>query len=151
MCIPLLNTCQYCGNAYEYWANTWKMCLLTSVILAIIVTIFISFEAILKRFSVRINFKVNFKVMVYHKLKNKSKLLQNLQVLWQYSRMLHLQVNAFFKYWLNTCEYWKCRWTHFSSIATILNKYFHNTCKYWAGEYTLILTKILNFSNIFSK
>ena len=31
--------------------------------------------------------------------------------------MLHLQVNTFFKYWLNTRDY------------------YHNTCKYWAGEY----------------
>ena len=45
--------------------------------------------------------KVNFKVMSYHKLKNTSKLLQNLRVLWQYSRILHLQVNTFFKYWVN--------------------------------------------------
>ena len=46
-------------------------------------------------------------------------MLQNLQVLWQYLRILHLQVNTFFKYWVNTYEY--C----------------HNTCEYWAGEYTL--------------
>ena len=53
-------------------------------------------------------------------------MLQNLQVLWQYLRILHLQ------------------WTHFSSIGlilviitTILAEYCHNTCKYWAGEYTL--------------
>ena len=44
-------------NTYEYWANTWKMCSPTSVILVSIVT---SFEAFLKRFSVRINFKSQF-------------------------------------------------------------------------------------------
>ena len=38
----------------------------------------------------------------------------------------------------------RARWTHLSSIGsilasitTILNEYCHNTCKYWAGEYTL--------------
>ena len=62
--------------------------------------------------------------MIYHKLENTSKLLQNLQVLWQYLRILHLQVNTFFKYWVNTHEYYHNTY-----------KYCHNTCKYWAGEY----------------
>ena len=54
-------------------------------------------------------------------------LLQNLQVhvLWQYSRILHLQVTTFFKYWLNTREYYHNTY-----------KYCHNTCEYWVGEYT---------------
>ena len=42
--------------------------------------------------------------------------------------VLHLQVNTFFKYWLNTCKYY---------LNTY--KYCHNTCEYWAGEYTLRL------------
>ena len=29
---------------------------------------------------------------------------QFLQVLWQYLRVLHLQVNTYFKYWLNSCK-----------------------------------------------
>ena len=70
--------------------------------------------------------KVNFKVMIYHKLWKTSKLLQNLQVLWQTSRILYLQVNTFFKYWLNTCEYYHNTY-----------EYCHNTCEYWVGEYTL--------------
>ena len=96
--------------------------------------------------------KVNFKVMIYHKLWKTSKLLQNLQVLWQYlrvkilaagehifkllaqysevlrqyPRILYLQVNTFFKYWLNTCEYYHNNY-----------EYCHNTCEYWVGEYTL--------------
>ena len=53
--------------------------------------------------------------------KTSSKLLQNLQGLWQYSWILHLQVTTFFKHWVNTREY------------------YHNTCEYWAGEYTLSL------------
>ena len=48
------------------------------------------------------------------------------KVLWQYSRELHLQVNTFFKYWLNTRKYYH-----------IIYEYCHNTCKYWAGEYNL--------------
>ena len=58
--------------------------------------------------------------------KTSSKLLRNLQVLWQYSRVLHLQVNIFFKYWLNTRKYYPKTY-----------EYCHNTCEYWAGEYTL--------------
>ena len=90
-----------------------------SAIFADIVTILVSFEVILKRFFKNQLFKVNFKVMIYHKFWNTSKLLKNLQVLWHYSRLVHLQVNTFFKYWVNTCEY-----------------YHHNTYEYWAGEYT---------------
>ena len=47
-----------------------------------------------------------------------------------------------YKYCGNTLEYYNCRWTHFSSIGSILvsitttNKYCRNTCEYWAGEYT---------------
>ena len=44
-------------------------------------------------------------------------------VLWQCSRVLHLQVNTFFKNWLNTCNY------------------YHNTYEYWAGEDTLSNSK----------
>ena len=49
-----------------------------------------------------------------------------------------------YKYCDNTHNYCTCRWTHFSSIdsilasiATILNEYCRNTWKYLAGEYTL--------------
>ena len=49
--------------------------------------------------------------MIYHKLWNTSKFLQNLQVLWQYSQILHFQVNSFFKYWANTCEHWAGEYT----------------------------------------
>ena len=49
-----------------------------------------------------------------------------------------------YKYCANTCEYYTCRWTHFSSIGsilvsimTILAEYCPNTCKHWASEYTL--------------
>ena len=52
---------------------------------------------------------------------------RNLQVMWQYLLILHLQVYTFFKYWPNTCEYY---------LNTY--EYCHNTCKYWVGEYTLI-------------
>ena len=55
------------------------------------------------------------------KMCSPAKLLQNSQVLWQYGQVLHLQGNTFFKYLLNTREYYE---------------YFHNTCKYLAGEYT---------------
>ena len=48
--------------------------------------------------------------------------------MWQYLQVLHLQVNTFFKYWLNTCKYY---------LNTY--KYCHNTCENWAGEYTLRL------------
>ena len=51
---------KYCGNTYEYWVNTWKMCSLASVILTSIVTILLSFEAILKKFSVKIDYKSQF-------------------------------------------------------------------------------------------
>ena len=49
--------------------------------------------------------------------KTSSKLLQNLQGLWQYSWVLYLQVDTFFKYWRNT------------------QKFYHNTCK-WEGDFT---------------
>ena len=69
--------------------------------------------------------KLTSKVDIFRKHWNRSKLLQNLQVLWQYLQVLHLQVNTFFKYWLNTCKYF---------LNTY--KYCHNTCEYLAGEYT---------------
>ena len=56
------------------------------------------------------------------------KLLQTLQLLCQYSQVLHLQVNTFSQYWLNT------------------RKYYHNTCKHWAGEYTIDKIEILVLS-----
>ena len=54
------------------------------------------------------------------------KLLQNLQEMWQYLGLLHLQVNISFKYWLNTCM---------NNLNTY--KYYHNTCEYWAEGYTI--------------
>ena len=129
-CIHLLNTRKYCDNTrkywdntHEYWPNTWKMWSPTSTIFTGIVTILVSFEAILYSFHVRINLKSKFKIKNLPRTLNTSKLLQNLQVLWQYSRILHLQVNTFFQCWVNTGEH------------------YHNTYKYcyntWAGEYTL--------------
>ena len=112
------------------------MCSPASAILASIVTILVSSKVILMSFkacgrSLLWNWLLEliFFLRLYspaHKLWNTSKLLQNLQVLWQYLRILHLQVNTFFKYWLNTREYYHTTY-----------KYSHNTCKYWAGEYTL--------------
>ena len=97
------NTCKYWDNTYKYWANTWKMCSPASVILASIVTILVSFEAILKRISVNINlrsqFQSNFPTISFKIDKNCSKT---------------------YKYCDNTCEYYTCRWTHFSSIGSIL-------------------------------
>ena len=61
-----------------------------------------------------------------------SKILQNLQVLWQYSWILHLQVNTFFKYLLNTREYYHNTY-----------KYCHNACEYWVGECTPIWANYL--------
>ena len=78
--------------------------------------------------------------MIYHKLQNTSKMLQNVQVLWQYSQVLHLQVNTFFKYWLNTCKFY---------LNTY--KYCHNTCQYWAGEYTPKLMWSLLWNILLSK
>ena len=46
--------------------------------------------------------------------------------MWQYLRKLQLQVTIFFKYWLNTREYYHNTYG-----------YCHNTGEYWAGEYTL--------------
>ena len=104
---------KYCGNTYEYWPNTWKMCSPASVILANIVTILLSFEAILMMFSVRINFKSQFQS------NDLLQALKNVKIaLWQYSQILYLQVNTFFKYWVNTCEYYHN--TILSSIVTIL-------------------------------
>ena len=70
-------------------------------------------------------------------------MLQNLQVLWQYSRILRLQVNTFFKHWVNTCEY------------------YHNTYEYWANTWKMwspasatfasISTILLNFEAILGR
>ena len=108
--IHLLNTCKYCvntrkywDNTYKYWANTWKMCSPASVILTSIATILVSFEAILKRISVNFNirsqFQSNFPTISFEIDQNRFKT---------------------YKYCDNTCEYYTCRWTHFSSIGSIL-------------------------------
>ena len=54
-----------------------------------------------------------------------------------------LQKLELHKYCDNARKFCTRRWTHFSSIAsillsitTILSEYCHNTCKYWACEYT---------------
>ena len=116
------NTCKYWDNTYKYWANTWKMCSPASVILTSIATILVSFEAILKRISVNFNirsqFQSNFPIISFETDQNRFKT---------------------YKYCDNTCEYYTCRWTHFSSIGSILvSTYYrnaykncHNTCKYW--------------------
>ena len=109
-CIHLLNTrkycvntCKYWDNTYKYWANTWKMCSPASVILASIVTILVSFEAILvyfKAYCMKITLKLTSYVEIYRNpLQNRLKI---------------------YKYCDNTCEYYPCRWTHFSSIGSIL-------------------------------
>ena len=94
-----------------------------SAIFASIVTILVSllsnfdvFQSLWEIITLKLTFKVDFF----------SKLLQNLQVLRQYLRILHLQVTTSFKYWPNTHEYYHTTYD-----------YCHNTCKYWAGEYTL--------------
>ena len=51
--------------------------------------------------------------------------------------ILHLQVNTFYKYCVNTCEYYHNAY-----------EYCHNTCEYWAGEYTLGPLKY-GFSKVF--
>ena len=51
---------------------------------------------------------------------------QYLQVLWQYSQILDLQVTTFFKYWVNTRKFYHNTY-----------EYCHIPCEYWAGEYTL--------------
>ena len=110
-CIHLLNIGKYCDNTHEYVVIllsidpicTWKMWSRASAIFANIVTILVSFEAILKRFSVRINFKSQFQSdnlpQAFEKLQNCFKT---------------------YKYCDNTREYCICRWTHFSSIGSIL-------------------------------
>ena len=137
-CISLFNTRKYydntrkdCCNANEYWANTWKMCPPASAILGSIVTILTRFEGILIYSKAYGTLDGYFRIDVssWFLQKTSSKLLQNLQVLGQYSRVLHLQVNTFFKYWVNTPEYYRNTY-----------KYCHNTCEYWAGEYTLELS-----------
>ena len=86
----------------QYWANTWKMCSPASVILTSIATILVSFEAILKRISVNFNirsqFQSNFPTTSFEIDQNRFKTC---------------------KYCDNTCEYYTCRWTHFSSIGLI--------------------------------
>ena len=108
------------------------MCSPASAILAGIVTILVSFEAILKRISVNINFRSQFHGNVPTIVFT---IDQNCFKTYKYSnnneRILHLQVNTFFKYWLNTRKYYHNTY-----------KYCHNTCEYLAGEYTLILLDI---------
>ena len=108
--IHLLNTRKYCvntckcwDNTYKYWANTWKMCSPASVILASIVTILVSFEVILVYFKACCR-KITLKLTSYVEI---------------YRNPLQ---NCFktYKYCGNTCEYYTCRWTHFSSIGSIL-------------------------------
>ena len=72
----------------------------------------------------------------YFKASGRS-LLWNLQVLWQYSRILHLQVTTFFKYWVNTRKYYHNTY-----------EYCHNTCEYWGGEYTLRLYIYQNWFHV---
>ena len=109
-CIHLLNTCKYCvntckywDNTYKYWANNWKMCSPASVILTSIATILVSFEAILKRISVNFNIRSQFQSNFH-------------------TTSFEIDQNRFktYKYGDNTCEYYTCRWTHFSSIGSIL-------------------------------
>ena len=79
------------------------MCSLASPILASIVTILVSFEAIIiyfKAYCSKITLKLTCKVDIYRNpLQNCFKL---------------------YKYCDNTCEYYTCRGTHFSSIGSIL-------------------------------
>ena len=71
-------------------------------------TILVNFEAILKRFSVRIYFKSQFQsndlpqALKYIKIASK---LTNIVTILAILQILHLQVNTFFKYWVNTREY----------------------------------------------
>ena len=97
------NTYKYCGNTYKYWANTWKMCSPASAILTSIVTILVSFEALLKSISVNINFRSQFQ--------------GNFPTS---SFKIDQKCFKTYKYGDNTCKYYTCRWTHFSSIASIL-------------------------------
>ena len=98
-----VNTCKYWDNTYKYWANTWKMCSPASVILTSIATILVSFEAILKRISVNFNIRSQFQ--------------SNFPTI---SFQIHQNRFKTYKYCDNTCEYYTCRWTHFSSIGSIL-------------------------------
>ena len=79
------------------------MCSPASVILTSIATILVSFEAILKKISVNFNirsqFQSNFPTISFEIDQNRFKT---------------------YKYCDNTCEYYTCRWTHFSSIGSIL-------------------------------
>ena len=79
------------------------MCSPASVILTSIATILVSFEAILKWIFVNINFTSQFQGN-FPKISFK------------------IDQNCFktYKYCDNTCNYYTCRWTHFSSIGAIL-------------------------------
>ena len=117
---------KYCGNTYKYWPNTWKMCSPASAIFMSIDTILVSFWAIL----------IHFKASCWSITLELTSKVDN------YRNPFQIPSKTY-KYCANTCEYYTCRWTHFSSIGsilvsiiTILAEYCHNTCKYWAGEYT---------------
>ena len=97
-----------------------------SAIFTSIVTILVSFAGILKRFTAWMNFKSQFQSDDLPQALKEIKIASNLQVLWQYLWIWHLQVNTFIKYWVNTREYYHNTY-----------EYCHNTCEYWAGEYTL--------------
>ena len=130
-CIHLLNTrkyfvntCKYWDNTYKYWANTWKMCSPASVILTSIATILVSFEAILKRISVNFNirsqFQSNFPTTSFEIDQNRFKT---------------------YKYYDNTCEYYSCRWTHFSSIGSILISITTILAEYILSQYLQVLSR----------
>ena len=117
---------KYCGNTYKYWPNTWKMCSPASAIFMSIDTILVSFWAIL----------IHFKASCWSITLELTSKVDNYRNPFQIPSKIY-------KYCANTCDYYTCRWTHFSSIGsilvsitTILAEYCHNTCKYWAGEYT---------------
>ena len=90
-------------NTRKYWANTWKMCSPASVILASNVTILVSSETILVYFKACCR-KITLKLTSYVEI---------------YRNPLQ---NCFktYKYCGNTCKYYTCRWTRFSSIGSIL-------------------------------
>ena len=106
------------------------MCSAASVILTRIDKILVSFQAIL----------IYFMLMVGQLL---ILLNSNVENHWNPFQI----TSKTLKNWVNTCEYYTYRWTHFSNIesilvsitTTILAKYCQNTCKYSAGEYTLII------------
>ena len=83
-------------NTGKYCDNTWKMCSPADLK-------FWSFEAILNRISVNINFTSQFQ--------------GNFP-----TPSFEIDQKCFkaYKYGDNTCKYYTCRWTHFSSIASIL-------------------------------